>query len=239
MSAVQRKPRSVYGVTVGVLTLDTAFERVLGDVGHAQTWPFAIQYKVVKNATPERVIDVRDSGLLDEFIAAGQELVQMGVAGLATTCGFLALYQKELVQACGVPVVTSSLLQVPWVAQLLGPGQQVGILTFSKAGLTSAHLKAAGVPEGVPVWGMPAESTFVQAIKHGSAPVCAAQFEREILVQVEAFLQAYPNVGALVLECANMPPYSAAIRQQCGLPVYDAVSLINWFHYGLQPQQFR
>ena len=34
-----------------------------------------------------------------------------------------------------------------------------------------------------------------------------------------------------------MPPYSAALREALGLPIYDAVSFVNWFYAGLQPSQ--
>jgi len=41
-----------------------------------------------------------------------------------------------------------------------------------------------------------------------------------------------------VLECTNMPPYSAALQAEIGLPVYDIYSMINWFHNGLRPRAF-
>jgi Asp/Glu/hydantoin racemase len=44
---------------------------------------------------------------------------------------------------------------------------------------------------------------------------------------------AHRDVGAIVLECANMPPYRAAVETATGLPVYDAAQLVGWFHAGL------
>jgi hypothetical protein len=41
-----------------------------------------------------------------------------------------------------------------------------------------------------------------------------------------------------VLECTNMPPYAAALREALGLPVYDIYSMISWFHAGLRPRRF-
>ena len=47
-----------------------------------------------------------------------------------------------------------------------------------------------------------------------------------------------PDVGAIVLECTNMGPYAAAIRQATTLPVYSIYSFIQWFQAGLLPRQF-
>jgi Asp/Glu/hydantoin racemase len=39
-----------------------------------------------------------------------------------------------------------------------------------------------------------------------------------------------PAVGALVLECTNMPPYAHALQHALGLPVFDIVTLIMMMH---------
>ena len=44
---------------------------------------------------------------------------------------------------------------------------------------------------------------------------------------------AHRDVGAIVLECANMPPYRDDVEAATGLPVYDAAQLVAWFHAGL------
>ena len=36
----------------------------------------------------------------------------------------------------------------------------------------------------------------------------------------------HPEVGAIVLECTNMPPYAEAVRGATGLPVHDITTLI-------------
>jgi hypothetical protein len=41
-----------------------------------------------------------------------------------------------------------------------------------------------------------------------------------------------------VLECTNMPPYAAGLRDALGLPVYDIYSMITWFHAGIRPRRF-
>jgi Asp/Glu/hydantoin racemase len=43
----------------------------------------------------------------------------------------------------------------------------------------------------------------------------------------------YPDVGAIVLECTNMPPYADSVRRVTGLPVFDAVTMVNHAYAGL------
>ena len=105
--------KTVYGASVGILMLDTVFPRIPGDFGNAATWPFPVMYRVVRGASPHRVIRERADGLLNAFIESGKQLVADGADGLTTTCGFLSLFQAELAQAVDVPVATSSLMQVP------------------------------------------------------------------------------------------------------------------------------
>ena len=42
--------RIYHGVSIGILMLDTRFERFNGDIGNARTWPFPVQYRVVRDA---------------------------------------------------------------------------------------------------------------------------------------------------------------------------------------------
>ena len=114
-----------YGVPIGILMLDTKFQRFNGDIGNAQTWPFPVQYKIVHGAVPNKVVDtLNNRDLFQRFADAADELIAEGVDGITTTCGFLALYQQELAAHCSVPVATSALLQVPMVARMLPKGKR-------------------------------------------------------------------------------------------------------------------
>ena len=110
--------KAVYGASVGMLLLETRFPRIPGDGGNAATWPFPVLWRVVSGATPDRVVRDR-GGVVEDFVAAGRELVALGADGITTNCGFLVLHQERLARECGVPVAASSLLQVPWVERLL------------------------------------------------------------------------------------------------------------------------
>lgn len=232
------RSKAYYGVSIGILMVNARFRRFPGDIGNAQTWPFPVQYRVVEEATPERVTMIHETGLLEHFKRAAMELVDGGVDGIASTCGFLSLYQQELADFLPVPVATSSLLQVPLAARLISGKQRVGILTYLEGGLKPAYLEAVGIDPGTPVTGLPAESEFVRSIRDSDATVPYAVLRDEVLATAQRFHQRHPELGALVLECTNLAPFAADIHALLGLPVFDTVSLLNWFHSGLRPRCF-
>ncbi len=111
--------KTYYGVSVGILMVKSTFRRYHGDVGNAQTFDFPVQYRIVEDAVPSRMTELHSSSLLEPFKKAADELIEAGVDGITTTCGFLSIYQRELADHCSVPVATSSLLQVPMVERML------------------------------------------------------------------------------------------------------------------------
>ncbi|HEX4261363.1 MAG TPA: aspartate/glutamate racemase family protein [Acetobacteraceae bacterium] len=231
------RSRVFHGVAIGILMLRTGFRRFPGDVGHAATFPFPVQYRVVREATPEDVADFHDGRLLPAFRDAARALVEEGVDAIATSCGFLACYQRELAASVPVPVASSALLQLPMVARMLPAGLRVGVLTYDAGALGRAHLEAVGAEPDTPVVGLPADGGFVRAIRGGDA---APDFEALAAEAVDAAarLAAMPGVGAIVCECTNLGPFAAAIAARTGLPVFDVVSLVRWLHDGLRPRSF-
>jgi Asp/Glu/hydantoin racemase len=230
--------KSIYGASVGILMLDAQFPRIPGDMGNALTWPFPVHYKVVRDASPDRVVRRGAEGLLDRFIDAARALVADGVDGITTNCGFLSLYQDALAAAVPVPVATSSLMQVGMVNGLLAPGKRAGILTISASTLTEDHLAKAGVPAGTPVHSTEGGVEFTRAIL-GNARTLDVTLARQDNVEAALQMQArHPELGAIVLECTNMVPYAADIRAATGLPVFTIESFVSWFQSGLSPRRY-
>ncbi|HZT89229.1 MAG TPA: aspartate/glutamate racemase family protein [Stellaceae bacterium] len=230
--------KTLYGARVGILMLETRFPRIPGDMGNGTTWPFPVLYKVVPGATPDRVVRHKSAGLVNAFLDAAAELVQRGADGITTTCGFLSLYQRELAAHVGVPVATSSLMQIPFIERLLPPGKRVGVLTVSAASLTPEHMIAAGADPATPVVGTDGGREFTRVMVDDMPSLDAAAAERDILDAGEALVTAHPATGAVVLECTNMVPYARALSEHLRLPVFSIYSFVTWFHSGLAPRDF-
>jgi len=235
---IARGGKAVYGARLGILLLEARFPRIPGDMGNATTWPFPVLFKVVKGASPQRVVRERATGLRDAFLEAAKELADLGSDGITTNCGFLSLYQDDIARHVGVPVATSSLMQAPFIERVLPPGKRVGILTISAATLTREHLRAAGVNEGTPIVGTDGGREFSRAILDNELELNVAAAERDILDAGETLVRRNPDVGAILLECTNMSPYARALSEHVARPLFDIVSFVTWFHAGLSPRHF-
>jgi hypothetical protein len=224
-----------YGFTVGILMLDTRFPRIHGDMGNATTFPFPVRYHRVAGADPDLVVRRGAEGLLPAFVAGAQALEREGVGAITTNCGFLITYQAELARAVRIPVFTSSLLLVPLVHRTLPAGQRVGIMTVNAGTLTPAHLRGAGIGADVPlaVVGMETEKEFTRALLDNELELDVDLAREEHIRVARRLVTDHPDVGAIVLECTNMPPYTADIQRETGRPVFDVLSLVTMYHGAL------
>jgi len=230
--------KGLYGARVGILMLETRFPRIAGDMGNAETWPFPVLYKVVHGASPRRVVHDKAAGLLDAFLDAAEELVRLGADGITTTCGFLSLYQREISAHVGVPVATSSLMQLPLIERTLPPGKRVGVLTVSAADLTEEHLLAADADPATPVVGTDNGSEFTRVMINDEERLDVAAAECDILAAGHTLVTGHPDVGAVLLECTNMVPYARTLSERLRLPVFSIYTFVTWFHAGLVPRDF-
>lgn len=221
---------------LGILMLDNHFERYLGDIGNPATMPFPVLYRKVPNATTAAITTLQDGSFLDGFVAAGQALVEDGADGIVTSCGFLAIYQKELASRLGVPVASSALMQIPMVDRLLPAGRRTGVLTFNGASLGRPHLEGVGAPLDVPIVGMADNGRFQRALLGLATDDGYDIREREAVDAARLLVTKHPDVGAIVLECTNLVPHASAMHAATALPIYDVWTLISWFYAGLRPR---
>ena len=231
-----------YGLPVGILLLDARFPRPPGDIAFAETFDFPVLYRVVRHATPARVVCDGAEGLVEAFCDAARELEASGVRAISTSCGFLALHQRALAAAVRVPVFTSSLLQVPTVLSALDPDRKVGVLTISAGTLTPAHFAEVGVSEPmldrVVVGGLERAEALYRPIIDNRGPLDVEAAEAQVVAAAQELADSHPEIGALVLECTNLPPYAAAIQCATGLPIWDAISLVRWVHAAVRQRPY-
>ena len=210
---------------LGVVMLDTQFPRLPGDVGHPDAFGVPTQRCIVKGAWPEKVVQsaagLRAGRVVTPILQLVRRLESDGAKAITTSCGFLVLLQKDLQASVKVPVITSSLLQLP---ALLKQHTKVGVLTISASALGAAHLRSAGVPRermaDVVVQGVPAKSEFASAILGNRAAMDSAQASTDVVSAALALKQREPQLACVVLECTNMPPYREAIEAATGMKTF-------------------
>lgn len=212
---------------IGILSLDTRFPRIPGDAGNPASYHLPARVQVVPRAdAPLIVRDGRpDPVLVAGFIAAARDLAADGAVLITSTCGFLISVQDEIAAAVSVPVLLSGLALAPLAARLTG-NRPVGILTASRASLGPAALAAAGVhADQVRIAGLedcPAfANTFLVSRERQPERLDRAAIEAAVIARGQAVVEQTPEIGALVLECGNLPPYANALRQATDRPVFS------------------
>lgn len=252
-------PRSglpYYGQAIGIIMLDAGaltgdfplktetFTRIPGDVGNATTFDFPVQYKIVKGVTASDVVNRKPSVKTEQrIVEAAKELEEEGVRAIGTTCGYMVYFQEAMAEAVDIPVFSSSLLQVPWVSRLLDKRKKVGIITFDSRELSEEHLRRAGIDESVPIaiYGLenlPPERSWYN-INELDPEKRLEIIEDRLVYAAEQLISKNLNVGAIVLECTNLPPGASAVQEATGLPVFDVVTLLNWAYNAVMRKRFK
>jgi len=133
----------------------------------------------------------------------------------------------------------SSLIQVPLVSSMIAKNKKVGILTANKKRLTDKHLKAVGI-DNIPICiaGMEDQENFANMILKQQPFGDIDKIEKEVLEVSENLVKRNPEVGAIVLECTDMPPFAAAIQEAINLPVFDINTLINYVYNAVVQKRY-
>ena len=210
--------------TLGILMLQTRFPRLPGDIGHPGTFAFPTIRRVVPAATPERVVRGDDATLLRPFIDGARQLVDDGCAGITTSCGFLARWQRELQAALPVPVWSSALLQL---AEAATQGRRCGVITIEAASLGRPHFEGVGADPRTPVEGITPGSALHRSLLMDLPTLDADDAQAQVLAAAQRLRAREPDIDTLVLECTNLPPYAQALRVATGAQVLDVVTLLN------------
>ena len=211
---------------LGVVMLDTRFPRVQGDIGNPATFDFPVRYRTVRGASPRRVVVERDPALLAPFLAAARDLEHEGATAIATSCGFLALFQRELAGSVRVPLWTSSLLLVADIDARLPAGRRAGVVSADAASLTADHLRAVGARPDTPVEGLALDSALRTTLLDDLPDLDLEEASHATVAAALRLVARCPEVGEIVLECTNLPPYAEAVRRATGLPVHDITTLL-------------
>ena len=234
MDNIVKGGKNIYGIKIGILMLETIFPRIPGELGNATSFRYPVRYQIVKGASPNKVVREKDPSLLEPFINGAQELEKFGVKAITTNCGFLAQFQPEMANAVNIPFFSSSLMQIPMIYRMLKKDQKVGVLTVNGASLTPDLFKKIG-GESIPivVKGLEKEEEFTHVLLDNAFMMNVDKSRAENVKVAKELIKENPDVGAIVLECTNMPPYAKAIQEAVQLPVFDIFTLTDMVYNSL------
>ncbi|BCG76129.1 hypothetical protein MesoLj113a_72870 [Mesorhizobium sp. 113-1-2] len=235
-----------YGAPVGILMLERMPGAGLrpyipGDTGNASTWSVPVRYKTVPGLNVSRILSPDGGEMTSAVVQAATELVREGAQLITCGCGYSIRYQEAVRDAVDVPVFLSSLLLAPFLEQMLPKGKALGIIVASSCSLTRDMLEAAGLradDHRVVVAGLESAPAFSTTWIAATCDLDVLAVEAEVAEAAVALLKERPEIGMLLLECGDLPPYAAAVQQATGIPVFDYTSMVEFFIRGLIRKPF-
>jgi len=236
--------RAFYGQALGILMLDMKAPLIPGNVGNANSYDFPVRYKILKSVPSDWWCDEEgpSEARFEVFIEAARELEAEGVRAITTGCGFFAIYQKKAAPLLKVPLFASPLLMVPMVSRMLGKNQRVGIITAGGKHLTQNEFLAnVGIDESIPVavGGLENTEEFHHVhVTQNKKDVNPAKMEQEVVKAALDLVKRYPDIGAFVFECSDIPPFARATSDATGLPVFDFISLAHLVYRATVPRRY-
>jgi len=199
-----------------------------GNSTNPETFEFPLKYCKIKGANIHTIIEKPCHNVLQTMIGEARNMTEQGIRAITTSCGFNAVFQRELADSVNVPVFTSSLMQIPLVQNMIGGQQSVGVITAKKSALTAKHLESVGIENQLSIYieGLEACAEWDKIFSSPNDDIDISTVENDV-VNVACSMMKMADIGAFILECTDLPPFANSIRKATGCPVFDFVTLTN------------
>jgi hypothetical protein len=229
--------KPIYGVPLGIIMLDCRFPRPLGDVGNAATFSFPVLYEILHEVPTSDLTVAGKPEAVQALVRSARRLEKAGVGGILTSCGLLIRYQSLLADSVGVPVATSAVLLLPFLGALISETQKIAIVLSTTGSLPPTVFRQIGWRDmdRVLLVGLDRCDSFTRSIMSQEPPYLMDTDEiyGELSCFLRSFLEQEKDIGALLLECTNLGPYSQRLRADFQLPVFDVKSLAYMMRYSV------
>ena len=227
-----------YGMGLGIILLNDAYPGFPGDVRNPSAFPYPIQYEIAEGVTNKTLVYDKNPGQCREaVIRAARKLESLGCRAVAAECGYFAFFQKDVADQVDIPVFMSSLLQVPFIQQVIGPKKKVGIICAQHQYLSEQHLMNVGIdPDSNYViagaqdeYGVTEFDNLWNPNKRPEVPEAYYDKAEEQMVNcARQFVDKNPDIGAIMLECTGMQPFARAVQREVELPVFSWGTLLDY-----------
>lgn len=225
-------PASAPTPTLGIVVLGLGHQTLPGMVGNDHSHPEGTLVEFVHaDDLLRRAVEAEPRLLADVSAAAGR-LIAQGANAIATSCGYFAPFQRPLSSALPVPVYTTPMMELPSLLASLPEERGVLVLAAVASGVDDRCLDACGVRlddrARVVVIGMDRPGHFADCVLTHAVDPDPELFPEQIVDVVRQALVTAPlPIGAIVLECGEMPAAAAALRAAVDLPVVDYATYLD------------
>lgn len=227
-----------YGQRVGILVFDQKSPRVPGDPGHSSTFDFQVCYEIIDGQFRELISGSDEIKI--KLISAVKNLESKGIKAVIGDCGLMALYQREISACTSIPVLSSSLVLVPLIWNLIGRIGSIGIITGHSSLLNREHLKKVGITKdiNIVIQGMEEEPHFCEVVINGGLDLNVDLMREDVLTATQKLLNRCNSIRAILLECSNLATYSRYIHDKTDIPVFDIVAGARLLEYSVNPPDY-
>lgn len=228
--------QNIAGFPIGIIYIqDVYYPMMPGNIVNGYTFDFPVRLKAVEGLDIPNLFQTKDK-VHEQILKACEELQKEGVRAISAACGFFGNYQSIIAEQIDIPVAISSLVQVPWILPMIKSNQKIGVLTADKSSWTDRLLESCGIsPEmakRLVIKDLAHEKEF-SCILEGRGEFDNGVVQQEVVGKAIEIMQENDDIGAILLECSDMPPYAYAVQAATKLPVFDFTTLIRWLHMGV------
>lgn len=218
----------IAGGAIGIIVIDFDYAKLPGNVANATTFDFPVVYEVVSFEIEDLFQGKPE--ILETILDAAKLLEKKGVRAIVGACGYFNHFQEQIKTAVSVPVFMSSVLQIPLIKMGLKTEQKIAVLVADGDGANREFFAKANVDvDDCIVQEIGSLDSFAP-IRYNKPYLDNARLRDDLVEIVTNLYQEHPEIGAVLLECSDLPPYASAIHACTGLPVFDFITLINWVY---------
>ncbi|CAK8994846.1 unnamed protein product [Durusdinium trenchii] len=218
-----------------VLQLDTQFPRIPGDIACKETYLLPIHIEVIDRAHVADVVSLDPEALdISRFASA---LAKADAEIISTSCGFMVYFQKMLSELTQKTFISSALVALPKLRARF-QDVEIMVITFDADILGAPAYRFALDGFTGPVVGLEKSMHLYQVISKDLDHLELECAEADMDKLIQTALTCYPDIGAIMLECTNLPPYKHIIRRHFSGEIVDCLSVLEAAFPGLVKSQF-
>ena len=224
-------PHYTAGFAIGIIAVHLIYPKLPGNVANATTYPFPVLYREV-NFDIEELFNGSDK-IKVQVIEAAKYLEEQGVRAIIGACGFFAHFQNDVKEAVDIPVFLSSLCQLPMIKTGISEKKKVAVFAASGESVDDGLLKNVGADlSRVIVKDIGSLESFAP-IRWGKTVLDNKKLTEDLVKEAIELKKEHPDIGAILLECSDLPPYAAALQRATGLPVFDFNTMIDLVYHSV------
>ncbi|TMR29642.1 hypothetical protein [Actinomadura geliboluensis] len=216
--------------TMGIISLGH-IDPVQGTAAHHESFPWPTRWRAL---TDENLIAralTADPALYPEVLKSARDLIGQGAQSILTTCGYFTPYQAGLAKALPVPVLTSSLLQLPGILATTGE-KKVLVLAANAAAIDARCLAGSGLGKEeqsrLVIRGLEGPGPFREQVLEGGGLHDVPSIIQQASQLVSCTVADHDAIGAILLECGDLCLAAQPLRSATGLPVFDYITAALW-----------